>query len=162
MAILINNVAYNWSMVQITAPDLGFNGTNPVELIGVSALSWNIKREVKKNYGLGGHLASRGFGNRECEAKITMDYRTQDAIRNGAASLIDIGQFDLVVSFADPVIDNGVSEAGGVPGDNSSAWTTQTVTIKGCVFSEDGMESKSGDENIDKEFDLNPLDIILQ
>lgn len=40
------------------------------------------------------------------------------------------------------------------------ARTAETVTLKGCLFNEDGMESKQDDTNITKEFNLNPFDII--
>ena len=159
--IVINNVAYNWAMVQIASEDLtGNTDINPTILQGVSALSWNKKREVKNNYGLGGNCVSRGFGNKVCEAKITMDYHTQDLLRNGAASLMDIGQFDLIVSFADPVTSTGVSTSGTDPG-NGEGWTTQTITLKGCIFNEDGMDSQQDDDNITEEFDLNPFDIVI-
>ena len=145
-------------MVQLASDELAPSiGNNPAILQGVSAISWSVKREVKKNYGLGGNLSSRGFGNRVCEAKITMDYHTQDMLRNGSSSLMDLGQFDLIVSFANPIC--ALDPENLTPGDDSTAWTTQVVKIKGCVFTEDGMDTKVDDENIEKEFDLNPLDI---
>ena len=58
---------------------------------------------------------------------------------------MDIGEFDLIVSFANPMA--------------SDDWTTTTVTLQGCIFSEDGMESQQDDTNITHEFDLNPFDI---
>ena len=39
-------------------------------------------------------------------------------------------------------------------------WTQETVTLKGCLFNEDGMEAEQDDTNITKEFDLNPFEII--
>ena len=39
--------------------------------------------------------------------------------------------------------------------------STETITIKGCVFNEDGFESEQDDDGAKKEFDLNPLDIII-
>ena len=38
-------------------------------------------------------------------------------------------------------------------------WTTTTVTLKGCIFTEDCLESQQDDTNITHEFDLNPFDI---
>lgn len=160
--IVINNVAYNWAMVQIASAELsGGTDANPTILQGVNAIKWNKKREVKKNYGLGGNITSRGFGNKVCEASIKMEYKTQIDLRNGLASLMDIGQFDLIVSFANPATDPGISAQGTLPGDDDSAWTTETITIKGCIFNEDGMDSENDDDKIEKEFDLNPLDIII-
>lgn len=161
--IVINNVAYNWAMVQIASAELAGNtDANPTILQGVNAIKWNKKREVKKNYGLGGNITSRGFGNKVCEASIKMEYVTQVQLRNGLPSLMDIGQFDLIISFADPVTSQDISAQGTLPGNDSSAWTTETITIKGCIFNEDGAESEDDDDKIEKEFDLNPLDILIQ
>ena len=80
-------------------------------------------------------------------ASITMDYATQQALRSTYGSLMDIGEFDLIVSFANPMA--------------SDDWTTTTVTLKGCIFNEDGMESQQDDTNITKEFQLNPFDIVI-
>lgn len=54
-----------------------------------------------------------------------MDYATQQTLRSFYGSLMDIGEFDLIVSFANPLA--------------SDDWTTTTVTLKGCIFSEDGI-----------------------
>ena len=56
---------------------------------------------------------------------------------------MDIGEFDLIISFANPMA--------------SDDWTTTTVTLKGCIFSEDAMESQQDDTNITHEYDLEPV-----
>lgn len=143
----INNVAYSWAQVQLTCPKLGGTDANPTILQGVSGIKYNIKRNIQTNYGLGGEPVNRGFGNREYTASITMDYNAQQQIRSaaGGASMFDIGEFDLIVSFANEL--------------GSDNWTTETVTLKGCIFNEDGMEVGQDDTNITKEFDLNPFKI---
>ncbi|MFR9543325.1 MAG: hypothetical protein SNH27_14890, partial [Rikenellaceae bacterium] len=108
-------------------------------------IKWNKARKIESNYGIGGKPVSRGFGNLSYTASITMDYATQQTLRSAYGSLMDIGEFDLIISFANPMA--------------SDDWTTTTVTLKGCIFSEDGMESSQDDTNITKEFDLNPFDI---
>ena len=148
MATIINNVAYSWSMVQLTAEGLtGTNSANPLILQGVSGLKWNIKRNVKTNYGLGGEPVNRGFGNREYTASITMDYNTQTQLRAYRGTLMALGEFDLVISWANEL--------------GTDDWTTETVTLKGCLFTEDGMEAEQDDTNLTKEFELNPFKIIL-
>lgn len=148
MPTLINNVAYSWSQVELTAPALtGSANANPTILSGVSAIKWNVKRKVESNYGLGGKPVNRGFGNTEYTASITMDYNTQTQLRAALGSLMNLGEFDLVISFANEM--------------GSSDWTTETVTLKGCLFNEDGMETQQDDTNITKEFDLNPFEIVL-
>ena len=117
---IINNVAYSWSMITLASTALGIEEGSTV-LEGVSGIKWSKKR------------------------KITMDYATQQTLRSTYGSLMDIGEFDLIISFANPMA--------------SDDWTTTTVTLKGCIFSEDGMESQQDDTNITHEFDLNPFDI---
>lgn len=146
--MIVNNVAYSWSMIQLTAPTLtGSANANPVILQGVSGIKWNIKKNVQTNYGLGGEPVNRGFGNREYTASITMDYNTQVQLRALKGTLMNLGEFDLIVSFANEM--------------GTDDWTEETVTLKGCLFTEDGMEANQDDTNITKEFDLNPFKIEL-
>ena len=142
---IINNVAYSWSMIRISIPALDISEESTI-MQGVSEIKWNKTRKVEKNYGIGGNAISRGFGNKTCTASITMDYNTVSQLRALAGSLMDLGEFDLIISFTN-------AYAG-------EDWTAETVTLKGCLCNEDGMESKQDDTNITKEFNLNPFDII--
>lgn len=132
-------------MISLSSTALALN-EGDITLAGVSAIKWNKKRKIENNYGMGGKATSRGFGNLVNTASITMDYATQEAIRSTNGSLMDIGEFDLIVSFANP--------SGG-----TEDYTTHNVTLKGCVFDEDGMESAQDDTDIKKEFNLNPFEI---
>ncbi len=146
--MIINNVAYSWAMVQLTSLALtGSANPNPIILQGVTAIKWNKKKKVETNYGLGGEPVNRGFGNTEYTAQITMDYNTQVQLRALKGSLMALGEFDLVLSFANEF--------------NSQDFSTETVTLKGCLFNEDGMEVSQDDTNITKEFELNPFTIVL-
>lgn len=146
--MIVNNVAYSWSMVELTSSALtGSTSANPVILSGVSAIKWNIEHKVETNYGLGGQPVNRGFGNTTYTASITMDYNTQVQLRALKGSLMELGEFDLVVSFSNDL--------------GSDDWVEETVTLKGCLFNEDGMEVSQDDTNITKEFDLNPFKIVL-
>lgn len=143
----INNVAYSWAMVQLTSTALGGAVVNPTILQGVTAIKWNRKKKLETNYGLGGEPVNRGVGNTEYSAQITMDYNTQVQLRNLSGSLMELGEFDLVISFANEF--------------NADDFSTETVTLKGCVFNEDGMEVSQDDTTITKEFELNPFKIEL-
>ena len=101
--------------------------------------------KIKMGFYMGGKPVSRGFGNIVYEASITMDYATQQTLRSIYGSLCDIGEFDLIVSFANPLA--------------SDDWTTTSVVLKGCIFDEDAMESQQDDTNITHEFQLHPFDI---
>lgn len=147
MPTIVNNVAYSWAMIELTCEALGGTSANPLVLQGVSGIKWNIKRNVKTNYGLGGEPVNRGFGNREYTASITMDYNTQVQLRAMRGTLMALGEFDLVISWANEL--------------GTDDWTTETVTLKGCLFTEDGMEAEQDDTNLTKEFDLNPFKIVL-
>ena len=142
---IINNVAYSWSMIRISIPALDISEDSTI-MQGVSEIKWNKTRKVENYYGIGGNAINRGFGNKTCTASITMDYNTVSQLRALAGSLMDLGEFDLIISFTN-------AYAG-------EDWTAETVTLKGCLFNEDGMESKQDDTNITKEFNLNPFDII--
>lgn len=146
MATTINNVAYSWSMIQLTSEALtGSVEANPTILSGVTAISWNTSVNVQTNYGLGGLPVNRGFGNTTYEASITLDYNAQVQLRNLMGSLMNLGEFDLIISWAS---DLGVTDL-----------TTETVTLKGCFFSEDGMTAEQDDTTLTKEFDLHPFSI---
>ena len=98
---IINNVAYSWSMITLASTALGIDeGSTTLE--GVSAIKWSKKRKVESNYGMGGKPVSRGFGNITYTASITMDYATQQLLRSVYGSLLEIGEFDLIISFANP------------------------------------------------------------
>ena len=125
----------------------GSANPNPIILQGVTAIKWNRKKKVETNYGLGGEPVNRGFGNTEYTAQITMDYNTQVQLRALKGSLMALGEFDLVISFANEF--------------NTQDFSTETVTLKGCLFNEDGMEVSQDDTNITKEFELNPFKIEL-
>lgn len=145
MAATINNVSYSWSLIRISIP--AFSITESSSLIqGVSAIKWEKKRKVENNFGIGGNPIGRGFGNKTCTASLTMSYNVASNLRALAGSLMDLGEFDLIISFAN-------AYAG-------ADWKAQTVTFKGCLFNEDGMESKQDDTNIEKEYQLNPFDIL--
>lgn len=148
---IINNVAYSWSMIQIEF-DLD-SGLDSKILSGVSSIKWNIKRNVKTNYGLGGEPVNRGFGNKEYTASITLDYNAQSQLRaivleSGGSSLMDLGEFNIIVSWTNDM--------------GAGVFVDETVTLEGCMFTEEGLEVNQDDTNITKEFDLNPFKITPQ
>lgn len=132
-------------MIRISIPALDISEDSTI-MQGVSAIKWEKERKIENNYGIGGDPVNRGIGNKKCTASITMDYNTVAQLRALKGSLMDLGEFDLIISFSN-------AYAG-------SDWQTETVTLKGCVFNKDGMDTKQDDTNITKEFDLNPFNII--
>lgn len=130
-------------MIQLKCDTL--TSDSPTILNGVSGIKWNIKQTVETNYGLGGEPVSRGFGNTVYSASITMDYSTQEQLRGARGSLRDLGEFDLIISYA-----------------NSPVEGAETVTLHGCIFTEDGMEISQNDTNVTREFDLSPFTIEIK
>ena len=152
---VINNVSYSWSMIEISFPDtLGGDGAaKPTGSIlkGITSIKWNKTRKVENNYGLGGDVIGRGFGNRSCSASIVMDYALINYLRTIAGgSLMDLGEFNITISFS-----NGDFSSG------ENAVKPQTVVLEGCLFNEDGLEAQQDDTNITHEFDLNPYRILI-
>lgn len=74
-----------------------------------------------------------------------MNYQMQQLLRSTFGSLMYVGEFDLVVFFARHK--------------DSNDWVATTITLQGCIFDEDGMESQQDDVNIVHEFQLNPFNI---
>lgn len=143
----INNVAYSWSMIQlmISGSNHGMgtdSGDSPI-LVDATSIKWNTERKVEAIYGLGGQPRKRGFGNVTYEASITLPYGTQMALRERSedGTLMGLGEFDLIISWANDMMQNIVSE---------------TVTLAGCFFSESGMDANQDDTSISKEFNLHP------
>lgn len=131
-------------MINLSAPALN---ANSVILAGVTAISWSKKRNIQTNYGLGGKPVNRGFGNFTYAASITFDYNTFVALLGSNMSLIELGEFDLNISFSSAV--------------DGKDFTTHNVTLKGCVFDEDAMDASQDDTAINHEYNLNPFDIII-
>lgn len=144
----VNNTAYSWSLVELTSLALtGEANANPIILAGVVGISWERVWNVQTNYGMGGKPINRGFGNVNYTATITMDYNTQVQLRALKGGLTNIGEFDLTISFANKI--------------GSDDFTTETVTLKSCLFTEDGMEVNQDDTQITRQFQLNPMDIVI-
>ena len=144
----INNVEYGWSQVRIS-----FTGANSVPeespiLMGVTAVNWNKRRETAILHGLGHKGVARGFGNEICEASITMRTSVQIALRGIMNSLLELGEFDVIITF-----DSEFETEDAIVGNN-------TVTLKGCILNEDGFDAKQGDMEAEKSFDLTPRDIV--
>lgn len=142
----INNVAYSWSMVRISIPALNLDEGSTL-LSGCTAIKWNKNRKVANNYGIGRKPVNRGFGNETYEAQITLDYNAQVQLRalSTDGTLLGLGEFDLIVSWNN-------AYAG-------TDWVTETTTLKGCIFNEEGLDTKQDDTTVTKEFQINPFDI---
>lgn len=139
----INNVDHSWSMIEITSSNTALQAVAPY----ISSIKWNIKRNVKVNYGLKGKPVGRGFGNTEHTASIVLNENGLQHLRAACGGdLIKLGEFDLIVSWVD---DMGITD---LP-------VMHTTTLKGCFFNEDGLDANQDSTELTKELDLNPFTI---
>lgn len=135
---LINGTSYSWSQIEIRFSNIA------TPLNGVSKIEYMDNQKVEFNFGAGNFPVSRGFGNVEAEAKITVQMEDIEAIRANIASgrLQDLGEFDVIVNYLHP------DQARIV-----------THTILNCYISNNGVEVAQDDTVIEKELELNPSHI---
>lgn len=68
MNVLINGVNYSWANVKFVL----FG----IPVVGITKIEYKKKQKKDNNYGMGTEPVSRGYGNNEYDAKITM-YRDE-------------------------------------------------------------------------------------
>lgn len=127
---LINGVNYSWSNVKLNLFGVVVNG--------ITEISYSRKQTKENNYGVGVDPVSRGYGNVENEASISI-YRDEWQRIIAAAPNKDplsIKPFDIQVLF------------GG-----SSVQFAQD-TLKACEFMNDPFEAKQGDSKFIVKLDL--------
>jgi hypothetical protein len=134
---LINGIEAGWSSIK-----LNILGASPN---GVTAISYEEKQEKKDNYGAGDKPVSRGYGNKEYTAAVTLTSKEVDAIQEKlqkGQSLTDIEPFDIQVVY----------QAKG---------STKFVrhTLLACEFQNNGRDVKQGDTVIEVKLDLVIADI---
>jgi len=121
---LINGVNYSWS--NITLVLFG------IPVVGITKIEYKKKQKKEDNYGLGAEPISRGYGNSEYEAKITL-YKDEWNKIIAAAPTRDplaIPFFDIQVSF------------GG------SRVTASLDVLNACEFLEDPFTIGQGDTKV--------------
>lgn len=90
---LINGEAHSWS--QITINLLGR------KVAGVTAINYTETQAIENNYGAGNYPVSRGYGNVEYTASITLNAEEVEALQDAVPSgrLQDIPETDIVVAY---------------------------------------------------------------
>lgn len=132
---LINGKSYSWA--SITANIGGF----PVA--GIIALSYKRSQEKVNNYGSGSKPVSRGKGNEEFEASITLHMEEVERLLLAAPdrNLLLIPSFDINVTY-----------------EESPAQIANHV-LKFCEFMEEAIDVSQGDTIIEMELPLVIADI---
>lgn len=132
-AIYVNGVAYSASQVQVILSN--------TPIAGVKSLSWEVKRDIKNNYGLGSEPTSFGYGQNTYSASIELDLDTYTALTASApkGDITLLAPFIITYLFQpDPL-----------------NVKTKTTILKNVVFTNRGYDVNAGDTIIYKKFDLN-------
>lgn len=121
---LINGINYSWSNVKLVL----FG----VPVSGITKIEYKKKQNKENNYGMGDEPVSRGYGNKEYDAKITVYRDEWQKIINASPSRdpLSVAPFDIQVTFGG----NGV--------------TPQCDTLQACEFLEDPFTVGQGDTKI--------------
>jgi hypothetical protein len=127
---LINGINYSWSNVK-----LNLFG---VPVVGITEIHYSRKQKKENNYGVGVDAVSRGYGNVENEASITIYRDEWNKIIQAATNKdpLQIKPFDIQVIF------------GG------SSVNFQQDTLRACEFANDPFEAKQGDTKMLVKLDL--------
>lgn len=121
---LINGVAYSWSNVKVNL----FG----VPVVGITEVNFNNKQKKENNYGAGINPVSRGYGNVEPEADITIYWDEWIKIIDASPDKnpLNIAPFDIQILF------------GG------SSVNFKQVNLRSCEFLEDPFQAKQGDNKL--------------
>ena len=127
---LINGVAYSWADVRCV-----IMGTL---LSGITAIKYDDEQKMQNNYGAGNIPVSRGYGNKESTASITIQSEELEALSTAAPGkrIQDFPPFDIIVSF------------------QPSSGNIVTHTIKNAQFTTNKRDMKQGDMVIESEIPL--------
>jgi hypothetical protein len=136
---LINGVEYGWCDIQVML--LGRR------LEGITEVSYETKKAKKNVYGRGTKVISRGRGNEEPTASITLTGKEMDALERAlpkGKKITDISPFKIVVAYA--------------PEDGSNL--VRKDELLDCEFTNQPKGAKQGDENTEHQLELIVGDIL--
>jgi len=121
---VVNGINYSWANISVIL----FG----VPVVGIMGINYKRKQEKKNNYGAGQQPVSRGYGNYEYDGDLELYMDTWKAIiaQSPNRDPTQIPPFDIPVTFS-----------------GSGVLVTKDV-LRYCEFTEEGMESKSGDTKI--------------
>jgi len=127
---LVNGVAHSWADIRLVV--MG------IMLSGITNIKYDDEQKMQNNFGAGKYPVSRGYGNVECTAAITIQSEELEALRAAAPQgrLQDFPPFDVTVSYQ-PATGNVV-----------------THTLKNAQFTANKRDVKQGDMVIESEIPL--------
>jgi len=123
---LINGKAYEWADIIVNI--MG------IPIAGIDAVKYDEDQKMTNNYGAGNKPVSRGYGQIDFGASITLHAEEINALVNSAPNgrLQNIPEFDITVAF--------IPTAGG---------SVMVHKLKQCRFMKNSMDTKKGDTMIE-------------
>lgn len=121
---LINGVNYSWANVSLIL----FG----VPIVGITNITYKKKQKKDNNYGFGTEPVSRGYGNSEYEASITLYQDEWKQIISHAPN----GDPTLIPMFNISVVFGGTNI------------TAHKDTLLACEFTEDSLTAAQGDTKL--------------
>lgn len=127
---LINGKSYEWA--DIICNILG------VPIVGITAIMYGEKQDMQNIKGAGNRPVSRGYGNIEANAKLTLLMEEVEAIQAvaPAGNIMGIPEFNVTVVYVD------------------AALVTRTHILRNVRFTGNQRDIKQGDTSIGVEMDL--------
>jgi len=151
--ITVNGKTYDWRMISVVFKiDYGSGDIKLLVPTGVTSLTYSQTRDSQKNFGIGGRAISKGYGNTDATASITIaafelqaikDKMIGDAITNGQDSryIQNIPDFNIDVTY------------------NFDDGTTKTDQLIKCSLNTDSAGASQNDMFIQTDIDLDPFEI---
>jgi len=151
--ITVNGKTYDWRMIGISINiDYGNGSTETYVPSGITSLTYSQTRDSQWNFGVGGRAISKGYGNTQAEASITMaafelqaikDKMTGDAVTAGEDSryIQNIPQFNIDVTY------------------NFDDGTTKVDRLMQCSLNTDSAGASQNDMFIQADINLDPAEV---
>lgn len=124
--ILINGVSYHWADIQLSI-------AGSVPIAGITEINYGFTRKVENVYGAGSEPVTRGYGNKEYTASITMKLEEVQNLVNVASGgdITLIPTFNITVAWLDDEL------------------VTITNILRNCKFTNFDIKTKQNDTSTD-------------
>jgi len=142
----INGICYDWSSIEFQWGDNAPGSLGNTFIVEISKLNYGETRESKKNYGAGSYPVSKGQGNVDVKANMTISLFQMRKLINLAVNnkVQNLDAFDINVVYK--------------PGNSTTAVVTDV--IQGCSIDSTYFEATQNDMGLEIELNLNPTRII--
>jgi len=139
----INGICYDWQSIRFSWGD--GSPVENAEIVQISKINYGETRDSQKNYGAGSYPVSKGFGNVDVKASITLAMAEVRKLINAAKNrkIQNLSTFEIMIEYK--------------VGNRDTAIVTDF--IQGCSIDSTYFELNQNDMNVEVEMDLNPMNI---